>query len=95
MPEEKEGQEVNEAAVIRKPGSSRENKTGSWRTFKPAVTGKCTGCSICTWFCPEDCIKIVEKDGKKQGEIDYDYCKGCLVCVEECPNKAITAEREK
>lgn len=96
MPEEKKTDSVNEAAVIRKPGSSRENKTGSWRTFRPvAVEGKCTGCGICAWFCPDDAIKIVEKGGKKTTEIDYDHCKGCLICVEECPNKAITAEREK
>jgi len=86
---------VNEAAVIRKPGSSRENKTGSWRTFRPKIAGRCTGCEICTWFCPDDAIKISEKEGKKTIEIDYDYCKGCLICVEECPQRALASEREK
>jgi len=86
---------VNQAAVIRKPGSSRENKTGSWRTFKPVVTDKCTACGICTWYCPDQAIKIVEKDGKKKTEIDYDYCKGCLICVNECPNKSMKAEKDE
>ena len=86
---------VNEGAVIRVPGSSRENKTGSWRSFRPVNTDKCTACSICTWYCPENCITIEEKNGKKQAVIDYDYCKGCLVCVNVCPVKSIRAEKEE
>ena len=86
---------VNEAAVIRRPGSSMENKTGSWRTFKPVVSEKCTSCGICGWYCPEMAIKVVEKGGKRVTVIDYDYCKGCLICVNECPTKAMLAEKEE
>ncbi|RLI98369.1 MAG: pyruvate synthase [Candidatus Aenigmatarchaeota archaeon] len=85
---------VNEGAVIKEPGSAKENKTGTWRTFRPVISDKCAGCGICTWYCPENCIKIVEKDGKKRAVIDYDYCKGCLICVNECPTKAATAKKE-
>ncbi len=98
MPEKKatKTNDVNEAAVIRKPGSARENKTGSWRTFRPVtVEGKCTGCGICTWYCPEQAIKIVNTGGKKHTVIDYDYCKGCLICVNECPNNAMKSEKEE
>ena len=88
-------QEVSEAAVIREPGSSMQNKTGSWRSFRPVhIEGKCTGCGICGWYCPDQAIKVVEKGGKKQTKIDYDYCKGCLICVNECPSKALKAEKE-
>jgi len=80
---------VSEAAVIKQPGSSRKNKTGSWRTFKPIVTDKCTGCGICTWYCPENCIKIAGK-----ADINYDYCKGCGICANECPAKAIEMKKE-
>ena len=66
--EKKEKDEVNQAAVIRRPGSSRENKTGSWRTFRPVNTEKCTACGICTWYCPDQAIKIVEVKGKKQAK---------------------------
>ena len=68
MTDRTKSQEVNEAAVIREPGSSMENKTGSWRTFRPVpVEGKCTGCGICGWYCPEQAITIeTGKDGKKQ-----------------------------
>jgi len=76
--------------VIKKPGSSKDVKTGSWRTFKPIVTVKCIGCGICVQFCPEGCIKIVDK----RAEVDYDYCKGCLICVNECPTKAMKSEME-
>lgn len=75
-------------AAVKEPGSTKNNKTGSWRTFKPINDkDKCISCGICYYFCPEGCIStdIV---------IDYDYCKGCGICAEECPVKAINMERE-
>ena len=71
--------------VIKKPGSSKKVKTGSWRTFRPIVTAKCKGCGICVMFCPEGCIKIV----KGKAKVDYNYCKGCGLCAHECPVEAI------
>lgn len=87
--------EVETGAVVKNAGNSRENKTGSWRTFKPRVTGKCTGCGICGWYCPENVIKVIERNGKKSVEIDYDYCKGCGICARECPVKAMEMEKEE
>jgi len=84
------GDSMEPGGVIKKVGSSKEVKTGAWRTFKPIVTVKCTGCGICVQFCPEGCIAIKDKKTK----IDYDYCKGCLICVNECPVKAIKSEKE-
>ncbi|MFH1630792.1 MAG: 4Fe-4S binding protein [Candidatus Aenigmatarchaeota archaeon] len=78
-----------------------DNKTGSWRTFRPnIVKEKCTGCGICVNFCPDGCLMLVDrKDSKskfpKIAHVDYDYCKGCLVCLNECPFKAITSEKEE
>ena len=94
--EKEDVQKVSEAAVIREPGSSRENKTGSWRSLRPVVPDTCTGCGMCTWYCPENCIKLVEdkKTGRKRAEIDYDYCKGCGICASECPTKGIKMEKE-
>ena len=77
--------------VIKKPGSSVEVKTGSWRTFKPVITVKCIGCGTCAQFCPEGCIKIKNK----KAVTDYDYCKGCLICFNECPVKAIESKQEE
>ena len=67
------------------------NKTGSWRSIKPAVCkDKCSSCLLCWKFCPEPCISIV--DGLPV--IDYDYCKGCGICIEVCPKGAIKFEEE-
>lgn len=87
--------ELSLGAVVDEPGSSKANKTGSWRTFRPLVSDKCIACGLCVQYCPEGCIRIVEKGGKKKAVIDYDYCKGCLICVGQCPSKAITSERER
>ncbi len=76
---------------ITKPSSGK--KTGLWRSSRPVITDKCTGCSICVPLCPEGCIKINPKT--KKAKIDYDYCKGCLICLIECPFKAIKKEEEK
>ena len=73
-----------------KPGESLQNKTGSWRTFKPVVSDKCVRCGMCVTFCPEIAIKL----GEKKAEINYDYCKGCGICSNVCPVKAIEMVRE-
>jgi 2-oxoacid:acceptor oxidoreductase delta subunit (pyruvate/2-ketoisovalerate family) len=94
MAEEK----LNLGAVADKPGSSRANKTGSWRTFKPRITDRCIGCGICVQYCPEACIEIKGSKGTKTGKravVDYDFCKGCMICMGECPHKAIEQEMDK
>ena len=48
---------VAKGAVVKEPGSTRKNKTGSWRTFKPvADKDKCISCGLCYLFCPDGCI---------------------------------------
>ncbi len=85
--------EVSEGGVIKQAGSAEKEKKSSWRSFKPVVTEKCTGCTICIQYCPEGGIKINPKT--KKAEIDYNYCKGCMVCIQVCPLKTITTEKEK
>lgn len=68
------------------------NKSGTWRTMKPAVDkDRCTSCMLCWKFCPDSCIKIVDD----KPEVDLDYCKGCGICEEECPRGAIKMTEEK
>jgi len=73
------------------PGSFVDNKTGSWRTFKPVYDKeKCNMCRFCWFFCPEGCIH----DKKEYMEFDFDYCKGCGICANECPKEAIEMVRD-
>jgi len=89
MPKEK----IETGCRTSKPTSDR--KTGSWRTFMPVITNKCTGCSTCVGYCPEGCINLIEVKDKKKAKVDYDYCKGCLICMTECPFKAIEKREEE
>jgi pyruvate ferredoxin oxidoreductase delta subunit len=84
--------EITKGAVISDAGSSRNHKTGAWRTYIPTIDkNKCIACGKCWSVCPDACIR--KKDGKF--EINHDYCKGCLLCEKACPVKAITSEVEE
>jgi pyruvate ferredoxin oxidoreductase delta subunit len=74
------------------PGQARENKTGSWRVFRPEFDhDTCTSCGMCQLVCPEGCIRSENSEFNP----DYDFCKGCGLCAHECPAKAITMETEE
>lgn len=71
-----------------KPGSSKANKTGSWRVkTKPKFLQKnCIACKMCIFICPESCIS---GEGKNTYICDYVYCKGCGLCAIICPKQDI------
>ncbi|MHC1627104.1 MAG: 4Fe-4S binding protein [Methanoculleaceae archaeon] len=76
-----------------RPGRSRENKTGSWRVFRPETDReRCNRCGICILLCPEGAITPDDDDFPV---IDYDFCKGCGLCAEECPRGAIEMKKEE
>jgi 2-oxoacid:acceptor oxidoreductase delta subunit (pyruvate/2-ketoisovalerate family) len=72
--------------------SSKNVKTGSWRTYKPVLDKeKCTKCLTCWKYCPDVAIDIVDE----YPVVNYDYCKGCGICSEECPKKCIKMIRQE
>ncbi len=72
--------------------SSRNAKTGSWRSSRPIIDiDNCIKCYICWKFCPDMAIILVEGEYPR---INYDYCKGCGICANQCPKKCIEMERE-
>ena len=79
--------------LVVKPGSSRNNKTGSWRVeVHPKFLKKnCIGCTMCVLICPEGCIAGTEKNTY---DADLAYCKGCGNCALICPKKDIEMVKE-
>ena len=76
-----------------RPGNARENKTGSWRVFKPVFDHeKCSQCGTCKTICPEGCIS---ESADEVFTPDYTYCKGCGLCAQECPGEAIEMKQEE
>ena len=78
--------------AITRTASALENKTGSWKSFRPVIDEKkCIHCGMCTAYCPDNAIPF--KNGKR-GKVNLDYCKGCGICSSVCPVKAIEMKEE-
>lgn len=80
-------------AVIENGGTALANKTGEWRSMRPAWdNGRCVQCLICAVYCPDRAIHIIEG---KRASTDFDYCKGCGICALVCPAKCIKMVEEE
>ena len=81
-------QDLTEGLMMFASATSKEFKTGEWRTNTPVFDAeKCKQCLLCAPVCPDSCIPV--KDSKR-GEFDLDHCKGCGICVKACPFDALS-----
>jgi NADPH-dependent glutamate synthase beta subunit-like oxidoreductase len=55
--------------------------------------GLCYNCGNCFMYCPDNAVKVSEKTGLY--EFDLDFCKGCGLCAKECPCRYIQMTLEK
>ncbi|MCM8831774.1 MAG: 4Fe-4S binding protein [Candidatus Omnitrophica bacterium] len=80
--------------LVGKPGSSKQNTTGSWRSVKKPyfLQKNCIACGLCKLICPEGCIEGKEKNTYRSDEL---YCKGCGLCAYICPKNDIQMVDEK
>ncbi|MFQ5998729.1 MAG: 4Fe-4S dicluster domain-containing protein [Candidatus Bathyarchaeia archaeon] len=57
----------------------------------------CTGCGLCDWVCPDECIDMVAIEGKqtkinavsRYPEVNIEKCCFCGLCTEICPKECI------
>ena len=55
-------------------------------TQRPKIMqSHCRGCRKCFEHCPVKAISMVDRNGKKVAQIDYDKCIRCFCCQELCP----------
>ncbi len=82
--------ELTEGNKIYEAATSRQFKTGEWRTQAPVHNKeKCKECYLCVPVCPDVSI-LVEEDGGIA--FDMEHCKGCGICSKVCPFDAIRME---
>lgn len=95
------GHDISETAVWREltpgglivgGGTSKEFRTGDWRSMRPVVLwDKCKHCLLCAPACPDSSISVT---GGRRQDFDYDHCKGCGICAQVCPFGAIKMGKE-
>jgi pyruvate ferredoxin oxidoreductase delta subunit len=79
--------------IVTEPGSSREYRTGDWRSQKPTYDfNKCIKCGLCQIYCPEGCIG---QNAEGYFQANMYWCKGCGICSKECPTRVITMVNEE
>lgn len=80
--------ELTEGLMMFAAATSKEVKTGEWRTNTPVFDAeKCKQCLLCVPVCPDSAIPVKDL---KRADFDYDHCKGCGICEKACPFKAIS-----
>jgi pyruvate ferredoxin oxidoreductase delta subunit len=79
--------------IVTEPGSSREYRTGDWRSQKPTYNfTRCIKCGLCQIYCPEGCIR---QNADGYFEANLFWCKGCGICHRECPTGVISMVDEE
>ena len=79
--------------IVTEPGSSREYRTGDWRSQRPTYNfSKCIKCGLCQIYCPEGCIG---QNAEGYFQSNLFWCKGCGICSRECPTKVISMVNEE
>ena len=85
--------DFNIGCIVTEPGSSREYRTGDWRSQKPTYNfTKCIKCGVCQIYCPEGCI---QQNAEGNFEANMYWCKGCGICTKECPTGVISMVNEE
>ena len=79
--------------IVTEPGSTREYRTGDWRSQRPTYDfKKCIKCGLCSIYCPEGCIG---QNAEGYFQANMFWCKGCGICSKECPTGVISMVNEE
>ena len=83
-------EDITEGNKLFEAATSREFKTGEWRTQTPVHDKTtCKECYLCVPVCPDMSIQVAEDESIV---FDMEHCKGCGICSKVCPFDAIKME---
>lgn len=71
---------------------SAEEKAYTW--LAPAFTENCWACGICAKVCPNEAIKVKEKDGALRIVVSPVKCTGCGICEAVCMDDGVKGMKE-
>lgn len=57
--------------------------------------GRCVGCGVCAYICPNKAIEIVTVDERKLPAVDIGRCCFCGLCVDYCPRSALSMTHDQ
>ena len=80
-----------DAQVELKP-EHRFGVEGCWEFFRGCHAldeTLCVSCGLCERVCPNNCIILVDHEGRMLPGVDQSRCMFCTMCVEICPKDAL------
>lgn len=65
-----------------------------WRLARAGIDDRCSGCELCSMFCPTGAIVRTERAGELSIEFHAAYCVDCKICEAVCPSSSLRLQAD-